>query len=44
MKVMARACGHTHLGQFGRDDLATLDWRMTRLAGIPFSGLDSERG
>ncbi len=40
MKVMARACGHSHLNQFSRDDLATLDWPMARLAGIPFSGLD----
>jgi glutamate synthase domain-containing protein 2/CDGSH-type Zn-finger protein len=43
MKVMARACGHTHLNQFDRDDLASLDWTMARLAGIAFSGLDSER-
>lgn len=39
MKVMARACGHTHLNQFNRDDLATLDWSMARLSGIPFSGI-----
>ncbi len=39
MKVMARACGHSHLKQFNRNDLATLDWSMARLAGIPFSGL-----
>ena len=43
MKVMARACGHTHLQQFNRDDLATLDWSMARLSGIPFSGLDTGR-
>jgi glutamate synthase domain-containing protein 2/CDGSH-type Zn-finger protein len=41
MKVMARACGHTHLEQFNRDDLASLDWSMARLSGIPFSGLDT---
>ena len=40
MKVMARACGHDHLQQFNRDDLATLDWSMARLSGIPFSGVD----
>ena len=38
MKVMARACGHSHLNQFARDDLATLTWSMTQLAGIPFAG------
>jgi glutamate synthase domain-containing protein 2/CDGSH-type Zn-finger protein len=41
MKVMARACGHTHLNHFNRDDLATLDWSMARLSGIRFSGLDA---
>ena len=39
MKVMARACGHIHLNQFNRDDLATLDWSMARLSGIAFSGI-----
>jgi glutamate synthase domain-containing protein 2/CDGSH-type Zn-finger protein len=43
MKVMARACGHTHLKQFSRDDIASLDWSMARLAGIPFSGLGTYR-
>jgi len=43
MKVMARACGHTHLKQFNPDDLATLDWSMARMSGIPFSGLDTTR-
>jgi glutamate synthase domain-containing protein 2/CDGSH-type Zn-finger protein len=43
MKVMARACGHRDLNQFDRDDLASLDWSMVRLAGIPFSGLDTDR-
>lgn len=41
MKVMARACGHQHLNAFSRDDLATWDWSMARLAGIPFSGQDT---
>jgi glutamate synthase domain-containing protein 2 len=41
MKVMARACGHTQLNQFNRNDLATLDWSMARLSGIPFSGPDA---
>jgi glutamate synthase domain-containing protein 2 len=43
MKVMARACGRTHLNELSRDDLATFDWSMARLAGISFSGLDSAR-
>jgi glutamate synthase domain-containing protein 2/CDGSH-type Zn-finger protein len=43
MKVMARACGHSHLKQFERDDLATLDWSMARMSGIPYSGLDASR-
>jgi len=43
MKVMARACGHSHLKQFNRDDLATFDWSMARISGIPFSGLDTGR-
>jgi glutamate synthase domain-containing protein 2 len=38
MKVMARACGHQHLNAFSRDDLATLDWSMAQVAGIPFAG------
>jgi glutamate synthase domain-containing protein 2 len=42
MRVMARACGHPHLSHFNRDDLATLDWSMARLSGIPFSGVDSD--
>jgi glutamate synthase domain-containing protein 2/CDGSH-type Zn-finger protein len=43
MQVMARACGHTHLNQFHRDDLSTFDWRMARLSGIRFSGIDQSR-
>ena len=43
MKVMARACGHTHLQQFNRDDLATLKWSMSRQSGIPFSGFGQNR-
>ena len=43
MKVMARACGHSHLREFERDDLATLDWSMARLSGIAFAGLGTAR-
>ena len=38
MQVMARACGHTDLSQFNRDDLATWHREMALLAGIKFSG------
>ncbi|KLV03393.1 glutamate synthase [Photobacterium aquae] len=38
MQVMARACGHRHLNQFSKDNLATWHHDMARLAGIEFSG------
>ncbi len=38
MQVMARACGHDHLNQFGPDDLATWKEEMARLSGIMYSG------
>ena len=38
MQVMARACGHSHLNQFNKDDLATWHYEMARLAGIEYSG------
>lgn len=38
MQVMARACGHSHLNQFNKDDLATWHHDMARLAGIEYSG------
>jgi glutamate synthase domain-containing protein 2 len=41
MKILARACGHTHLGQFGLDDLTTWKEEMARLAGVPFGGVAS---
>jgi glutamate synthase domain-containing protein 2/CDGSH-type Zn-finger protein len=41
MQVMARACGHSHLGQFNHNDLATWDRDMARLSGIKYSGVDS---
>ncbi|MEH6468388.1 MAG: glutamate synthase, partial [Porticoccus sp.] len=43
MKVMARACGHSHLNEFSRDDLATFDAELAKLSGIEFSGFDLER-
>ncbi|HDL63955.1 MAG TPA: glutamate synthase [Proteobacteria bacterium] len=43
MKVMARACGHSHLNQFSRDDIATFDSELAKLSGIEFSGFDPGR-
>lgn len=39
MKVMARACGHTHLNQFNRDDLTTWRREMAELSGVAFAGV-----
>ncbi len=40
MQVMARACGHSHLNQFNKHDLATWHHEMARLSGVAFSGLE----
>lgn len=39
MQVMARACGHSHLNQFNRDDLATWKQEMAQLSGVRFAGV-----
>jgi glutamate synthase domain-containing protein 2/rubrerythrin len=39
MKVMARACGHTHLGQFNLDDITTWKREMAELTGIKYAGI-----
>jgi hypothetical protein len=39
MKILARACGHTHLNQFCRDDLTTWKSEMARLSGVPYGGV-----
>jgi len=39
MKVMARACGHTHLRQFNANDITTWKRDMAELAGIPYAGV-----
>ena len=39
MQVMARACGHDHLSQFNKDDLATWHLEMAELSGVSYSGL-----
>ena len=39
MQVMARACGHTHLGEFNRNDLVVWKKEMADLTGIDFGGV-----
>jgi glutamate synthase domain-containing protein 2 len=39
MQVMARACGHEHLSQFGVDDLTTWNREMAHLTGIGYGGV-----
>jgi len=38
MQVMARACGHDHLNQFNKDDLATWHHDLAQLSGVQYSG------
>ena len=39
MKVMARACGHSDLGQFGNEDLSTWHRDMALLSGVRYAGV-----
>lgn len=39
MKLLARACGHTHLNQFTLEDLVTWKKEMHELSGVPFAGV-----
>jgi glutamate synthase domain-containing protein 2 len=39
MKILARACGHSHLNQFESNDLITWKREMTDLSGVPFVGV-----
>ncbi len=41
MKVMARACGHSSLGEFCIDDLATFDSDLSAMSGVAFSGFST---
>ena len=43
MQVMARACGHDHLNQFQKDDLASWNRELAELAGIEWSGFSEDR-
>ena len=40
MQVMARACGHAHLNQFTKDDLATWKRDMAHLSGVNYAGFN----
>jgi rubrerythrin len=41
MKLMAQACGHTHLSQFNQDDITTWKREMADLTGIQYAGIGS---
>jgi glutamate synthase domain-containing protein 2 len=41
MQVMARACGHDHLGKFTIDDLTTWHQEMAHLTGIAYGGVSA---
>ncbi len=41
MQVMARACGHNHLNQFTKDDLATWKREMAYLTGVNYAGFSA---
>jgi glutamate synthase domain-containing protein 2 len=41
MAVMARACGHNHLSQFNKNDLATWHRELALLSGVRYSGFTS---
>jgi len=43
MQVMARACGHQHLNQFNKEDLASWNRELADLAGIEWSGFNPSR-
>jgi len=39
MKLLARACGHTHLSQLRREDLTTWSRDMALLSGVRYAGV-----
>ena len=43
MREMAKACGHHHLNQFRRDDLASWHRELAEMAGIESSGWNPRR-
>lgn len=44
MKLLARACGHSHFSEFNRDDLITWRPEMSELSGITFGGVGQPGG
>jgi len=44
MQVLARACGHSHLGQLCIDDLTTWSRDMAHLTGIAYGGVSLDGG
>ncbi|MFC1535640.1 glutamate synthase-related protein, partial [Candidatus Neomarinimicrobiota bacterium] len=40
MKTLARACGHTHLNQFGKDDLTSWKREVAELTGVKYAGVE----
>ena len=43
MAVMSRACGHSALSEFNKNDLASWHRTLAELAGIEWSGFDPHR-
>jgi len=39
MKILARACGHSHLSQFALDDLTTYKRDIAYLTGVQYGGV-----
>ena len=39
MEVLAKACGHTHLGQFRLSDLTTWKRDVAYLTGVSYGGV-----
>ena len=39
IKVIARACGHSNISQFNKDDLSTFAQDMHKLTGIKYAGI-----
>jgi glutamate synthase domain-containing protein 2 len=39
MKVLSRACGHSSLSEFNKEDIATWDKKLSEMSGVEFSGV-----
>jgi glutamate synthase domain-containing protein 2 len=39
MKILARACGHSHLDQFCMNDLTTWDRDIAYMTGVSYAGV-----